>query len=342
MTYIWGSPPHLPCSRKEVENPLKKYTYDYSYTEAVERMEIKIIQITSAYGSSGISHTQLANLAGIDRKNLSTYTKRLIVRGLLRRGPGKQGNYYLAFRYNTGPIITPDTYGRTVADELLTEDFDINSASITKEATNLAEYTLLSFSNKLGAVLTYLLIQSICEFDKIVTNPKSNIRRDLKAKKWIGDAILSFVPLLLPTLKKLVMPCLPDPSIPKSNILEILHRPRALRESMVSELQDLLSNSYSSIRPKLEQIKLQLPKEADRIVAHWQYSVEISKQQRICKHKFRPPTNWALVRRIMDDCLVEGNSNHEILHCRKCHFTKYEKCKLCPLLDDLIERYRRT
>ena len=157
------------------------------------------MKVTAAYGSTGISHTRLANLVGIDRKNLSAYTKRLIGRGLLRRGEGKQGIYYQATQSKTGSIVTPDLFAKVAADEmLLKKDFDLKSPFIRKmDTTDLPEYELFLFSNKLGAVMTYLLIESMSESNRVVTEPRNNHGSEPNAEMWVHDAISSLVHLII-------------------------------------------------------------------------------------------------------------------------------------------------
>jgi hypothetical protein len=65
----------------------------------------------------------------------------------------------------------------------------------------------------------------------------------LEAEKWIGDAILSFVPLLLPSLKKLVMPCFARSPVSLTLISSRFYADLGLfREPMVSKLLDLATH----------------------------------------------------------------------------------------------------
>jgi DNA-binding MarR family transcriptional regulator len=42
-----------------------------------------------------IGHLELARLVNLDRKNLGAHMKRLIKKGIVKRGSGKQGKYSL-------------------------------------------------------------------------------------------------------------------------------------------------------------------------------------------------------------------------------------------------------
>ena len=64
------------------------------HEEYVRKKEEKIMKVIIGHGDSGIAHLQLAQIIGIDRKNLTSYTKRLMRKGLIKRGKGKQGKYY--------------------------------------------------------------------------------------------------------------------------------------------------------------------------------------------------------------------------------------------------------
>jgi hypothetical protein len=318
-----------PEVKQRIEPGKKSSTFSPMYIQTIRRMESKIMKVTVAYGSTGISHTRLADLVGIDRKNLSAYTKRLIGRGLLRRGEGKQGRYYPSTQYKTRSFVTPDLFAKTAADEILAnEDFDLNSPFFRNmDTTNLPEYALFLFSNKIGAVMTYLLIQSMSESNRIVTEPRNNHGSELDADRWMNDAIWPLVHFLLPSFRDVVISLVPQFKISMDDLIGIFDRPYALRESFISELLDSFCRSYPAIRAKLEHIKSRLPREVDRQIAHWEYVAYSSKQQKICKHEFKPPSNQRLVALINNNIRRSNNSNsgyNGILHCNKCHMIKYE------------------
>ncbi len=106
----------------------------------------------------------------------------------------------------------------------------------------------------------------------------------------------------------------------------IFGRPYAPGESIISKLLDSFCNSYPAIRDKLEQIRSRLPREIDRQIAVWEYVAESSKQQNICKHEFKPASDEKLV--VWTNNNRRSNNSirgfNEILHCSKCHMTKYE------------------
>ena len=58
---------------------------DISREIKVRRTEQKIVMIVRQNSKNGIGHSRLANIAGIDRKNLRRHTKRLIAKELTKR-----------------------------------------------------------------------------------------------------------------------------------------------------------------------------------------------------------------------------------------------------------------
>ncbi len=302
------------------------------HEEYVRKREARIMNVVLANIDSGISHMQLAHTLRIDRKNLTPYMERLIGKGLIKRGKGKQGRYHPTTKSYREPIISADLFGKGLAGIILgNEDFPVNSPFFKLNDTGtVPEYALFIFSQKIGAIVTYLLIQSMNPSNKITYDAKNDEEKDLNVQRWIDDAISSLRHFLLPIFKDLVVYLITyfdslkeDFSIDGGSIdlqkggLRFLgymyDRPLyTLEPRFISELLTAFSNSYPSIATALEDLLSRLPNVVAKEVSHWEYLANRFKQQRICKHNYKKLPNLYL----------PVKSNHNLLHCSKCHKTK--------------------
>ncbi len=302
------------------------------HQEYVRRREEKIMKVIIGNSDSGIAHLQLAQLIGINRKNLTSYTKRLMTKGLIKRGKGKHGKYYPATKAYRGTTITADVFSKAAAGLILTnEDFPVDSPFFRNiETAKALQYVLFMFSNKLGAIITYLLIQAMNPSNKIIGDTKNDEEKDLNVQRWLDDAVSSLRPALLPLFKDAVSAHLEshyddyindDDSINLDKFgLDFMSfgydRPLyTLKEEFISELMAAFSKSYPDITDGLEKIRSQIPRAVAQEKSHWEYMSDCSKQQKLCKHDYKLPLDksWS------------AKSNNRILHCSKCHKTKYDK-----------------
>ncbi len=233
----------------------------------VRRREEQIMNVINAHSNEGIGHMQLAAILGIDRGNLTPHMKRLESKGLIWKAPGKQGKYYPISEYK-GPIITAVAAGMILENQ----DFRVNSPFLRNtEDEKLLDLTLFDFSNKIGAIITYLLIQSMNPENKITGNATNDDEKDLNVERWINDAISSLGYVLLPFFKEqirvpLIMSSLHDnlvdnhdSSIEEKAGLEFLanirDRPEyMMKQKLISELMGSFSNSYPNIARELKKL----------------------------------------------------------------------------------------
>jgi len=305
------------------------------HEQRVRKTEGRIMEVISAHRDSGIAHLRLAHIVNIDRKNLTPYMKRLRSKGLIKRGEGKQGKYYPTTKGNRGTSITADIFSKAAAAMILAEDFRIDSPFFRDIITNnTLEYALFKFSNKIGGIITYLLIHSMDPANKIMGNDtKNGEEKDLNVQRWIDDALSSLRPVLLPVFKELIgsfVTSLYDDVINSDgsinyeraglNVLSYDHdRPLyTLKEKSISELIMAFSKSYPGVTNRLQYIRSQLPRVVAEEISNWEYLSCRSRLQKNCKHEYKPPLNTQLIVK----------SNNRILHCRKCHRTKYKKSLL--------------
>jgi predicted transcriptional regulator len=321
--------------KKKIEYDEDKLDHLPPHEQYVRKTEGRIMEVITAHRDSGIAHLRLAQIVKINRKNLTPYMKRLTSKGLVKRGKGKQGKYYPTTNGNRGTSITADIFSKAAAGMILADkDFPIDSPFLRNIVTDSTlEDALFKFSNKIGAIITYFLIQSMNPANKIMGDTKNDEEKDLNVQRWVDDAISSLRPVLLPLFKELIGSLLTslydgcvngDGSVNLEKgglafLSYIYDRPRyTLKEKFITELMYAFSKSYPSITNRLEYIRSQLPVVVAEEISHWKYRSYCSKLQKNCRHDYKPPLNKELVVK----------SNNRILHCRKCHRTKYKKSLL--------------
>lgn len=280
------------------------------HEENVKRRQEQIMNVINARGNDGIGHVQLAAILGINRKNLTPHMKRLISKGLVRKGPGLRGKYYPTSEYR-GPIMTADILGKLAAGMILeNEDLQINSPYFRNtQGKNLLDITLFGFSNKVGAIITYLLIQSMNPENNITGNAANDEEKDLNVERWINDAISSLGYVLLPLFKErirvpMTMATLQDSlvdtdgsSIKERVGLEFLayirDRPQyTIKQKLISDLMGAFSNSYPNITRELQKIdNSTLQQLAARELDHFEHVKRRRIQQNKCKHNYEIAQN---------------------------------------------------
>jgi predicted transcriptional regulator len=301
---------------------------------SVRKSESKIIEILRANRDSGIAHLELAKIVGINRKNLTPYMERLRSKGLVKREKGLRGRYYPTTKEHRGTSINADVLSETITSRILAnEDFPISSPFFknrTDDNYSKLEIALFKFCNKVGAIITYLLIYSMNSSNKIDGEAKSEEEKDLNVQSWLDDAIMLLSHALLPCFKDSMVPflsslnegCLnPDNSINNQRMAQNVFdysfkRPYYILEPLViSELMTGFSLLYPKLSNELDVIKFNLPRLIRQEIDHWEHIVNELNQQKICRHEYETPAN----KKKLDDY-----DNDKIKHCHKCHKTKWK------------------
>ena len=81
--------------------------------------EIKILKTILLNHNTGVQHIRLAKEAGLDRKNLTPYTHRLIERKLIRRESGRQGKYFPTEEAYNDARLSAELFGINIRLKLL-------------------------------------------------------------------------------------------------------------------------------------------------------------------------------------------------------------------------------
>lgn len=305
-----------------------KNLYDLSSQE-LRKTEGRILQVIYVHRDEGIGHLKLAHVVGIDRKNLAGHLKKLMRKGLVRRANGKQGKYYPATKDYRGTVPTADLFGKAAAARiLLDDDFPVDGPFFRNVTSNPLEIALFMYSNKVGAIITYLLIQSMNPSNKVTGDTINDEEKDLNVQRWIYDALSSLGSVLLPVFKEFLasfLRTLDDEYFDNNGSIDyskgglhllnyIYDRPLyTLEQKSISELMSAFSRSYPTISNELEKIRSNLPRLVAQQINHWEYMADCFKQQKLCLHDYKPPSNKVL------------DKTNNILHCRKCHKNKYKK-----------------
>lgn len=244
----------------------------------VIRNKQKIVNIVRQNGKYGVSHSQIANLLQINRKNLRHYIKELIAEGIIIRGEGRHGKYYPADKEHRGPVMDADILGIGAAGLVLQKkDIPLDTPFLKHvEIDTGLQDALFKFSNKVGAIITYLLIQAMNPANNITDDTKSSKEKDLDIQYWMDSATSSLRLFLLPIFQDMLSSSLPyfkfllneftnkdgDQNKAKLYMMQFQHlQPFYILDNrMISELMTELHTIYPSITSELENVKAMVPK----------------------------------------------------------------------------------
>jgi predicted transcriptional regulator len=308
---------------------------DFLYQERSRRREMQIMRFVNANQTDGIHHLDLARKMKIDRKNLTPYMKRLMMKGLVARGNGKQGKYYPATKKYRSISVTADILCKVAAGTILAyRDFPIDSpyfrSKIIDDNCSL-DNALFTFSNGIGAIITYLLIRSMDRsYDIPGRNTKNDEEKDINVSSWFKDGMSTLGVFLLALFKE-YMGC---PLIISSNnyvnedgtadlyragrdiVKHLFSSPSyVLDNKSITSLMTSFSRTYPTISTQLDKIEFRLPLAAFWETNHLQYEKISYWHQKKCRHRYSLPSNKSL----------SAKYENNLLHCTKCHKSKYIK-----------------
>ncbi|HEY7081690.1 MAG TPA: winged helix-turn-helix domain-containing protein [Nitrososphaeraceae archaeon] len=304
------------------------------HKESLRRTEERIMMFIIA-AQDGIGHLELARKVGINRINLTPHIRRLIAKGLVLRGRGKRGKYYPASKKYRDISITANIFSKVAAGTILAADGTVPIGSpyfddkIVDKNTPL-ENALFTFSNGVGCIITYLLVQAMSPSNKIPGRDAENDEeKDINVNKWFKDGFSSLGEYLLDLFNEhigseLLTYC---NDYAKEGEFDFQRYGRdylnygrikpsfTLDEKFISCIKDGLSRIYPSIYDQLEKINSQLPRVAAQEFNRALYRKVSYRQQKICNHDWDLPRNESL----------SAKYQNNVLHCRKCHKDKYIK-----------------
>jgi predicted transcriptional regulator len=284
-----------------------------------------IMNAIVAHHDTGIAHLQLASEVKIDRKNLTTHTKILIEKGLVKRTRGKQGKYFPTVRGIRGVYRSAHLIGQWAAESMLAatdEEFPTDSPFLSTEFSDIPFPDILyEFSKKIGFIVTYLIIQSMNSSNiSDSNNMGKHIDMELEIERWFDDALSSVQPILVPFLWHCIVEHLILTDYHDDRYINLIKSGKdsknaryLLDDKTISGLIWMLSEKYPKMISKLEKNRSQMPEIIAEQLSHQKYIRYITKIQQKCDHVWGPPPNNVLYEK----------SGKRIKHCHKCHKTKY-------------------
>lgn len=307
----------------------KKLLLPSAYKTSIAEMEI--LRAIMLHGTDGVSHGELAKIVRKDRKNLRSYTKKLINRKVIRRDKGKQGKYYVTGNHYGNTLYSAYLLGNMVSERILPDD----NLSLTDEEEKTPENTgvrytsyfrprftndselqrvLFEFSNILGSLILYVIIQGLNPENNKIIESEENIEKDQLVQEWVKTTLSEVMgPDLLRSFKESILlslnSILVSPKDPYTDVLNYLgKRPLfQLSEPIISELVQAYARLYPVMFNALEEMRHELPTEVKKFGERLEHQHQRRQQQSLCKHKYNE-----LVFR-----------HKKIKHCRKCHHTVF-------------------
>jgi hypothetical protein len=215
-------------------------------------------------------------------------------------------------------------------------DFVVNSPFFRSEIIDdndnfTLDNALFMFSNGIGAIITYLLIQSMNRsYDIPGRNVKNDDEKDVNVSSWFKDG-MSILGVFLLTLFKQYIAC---PLTISSNnyvnedgtvdecraVMDIIKHTHsypsyALDDKFITSLMVSFSRTYPTISTQLDSVEYRLPVAAFWETNHLQYESVSYWHQKKCRHRYTLPSNKSL----------SAKYENNLLHCSRCPTSKYIK-----------------
>jgi predicted transcriptional regulator len=305
--------PHDELLHRKVKLEYEKMSpHSNPSNDIVRRTEQRIMNTILAY-ENGISHQELADIIGIDRNNLRSYTKKLMQKGLVIRDRGKQGKYYPTTKARRGISLTADILTNSFISNILdNEDFPIDIPSPNSNRTEL-EVELLKLCNIIGGFIIYVLIQSRNSENKIAQRSKNIKEKAIVIQAWLEDTVSILVRDISSIFHSRVYPHLEsiDGDIPPNPSDEYLHSKEFFNQAVklspqtaVSELIDCYSRLFPNLSTELEKTRSKLPELLVQEIKHIKDVAEKRKLQKTCRpHDYETIEKYSYNNRRFERCL---------------------------------------
>jgi len=241
-------------SRRRHKIKIKKYRPNQEgflpSSEIKKRKKSKILAYLLDF-KAGISHAKLTNAIGVDRKTLRRYMTELIFEGYVKRDDGKFGLYYPTTKTLDQGVITYAIGGGL--RKVLSDGYDCGKHGNVKlvKDWNETQLGLFKFSNLVGALVTYILIQSVNPTNEFIEerNHKEFPRPLLRESKWVETIISRLI---------------------NDTTLEVEFHMKVYQP--LTKLDDVL-RAYKELYPQiyfeLNRIWNALPQQHDKVRAYW-------------------------------------------------------------------------
>jgi hypothetical protein len=301
-----------------------------------DEKENTILEIILVYAmKGGISHNQLAHIMDLDRKSLRKYTKKLLKDKKIKKdGKGRHGNYFPTEEVYKDPLLNATLFGDDFRFRLLDKmqdlvlcnqiitDFDLGKQIDCTSYTSLykpkfthkhkVEHTIFEFSNRIGAFITYALIQAMNP-----DNNKSSLStkgQDEIVKKWAQNSISNVLPFLVKDFNDVVYRAIDQyPRGYEEQVKFTDRRPRfVLDKSIISRLLIAFGRLYPRISYEFDKMINKLPEASENYKRYMEEMREMWKQQQSCEHIYKE----------LPTITLHGYYGKQ---CCKCHYIKKVK-----------------
>jgi hypothetical protein len=253
------------------------------------RLKAKIMSLLLSSPNSGMSEAEVCEELSkivrrkkdgkkpIDKKYVRRYLEELIEEKAVRKEVGKFGKYYPNLKLKDNYFLESTVYSGELAaffDQY--RKFVTGMPPWNTNCRNLEDFKQLipAFSTRLGAIMTYLLIQSMNISNNIIAGGNSKSEKDILVKKWVKDIFSHMAVDILESFRFSIQDLLvaEDKRETSLNIdlkdlkeevtiedLSDVIPAYTLGDKVISDLETAFFNSYPTLFPHLHKMQSELP-----------------------------------------------------------------------------------
>jgi|GEM_PF-6879543 predicted transcriptional regulator len=323
-----------------IEYRRKKKNYLDEYRKEKKNAILEIIRIYGMRG--GVSHNQLSKEVNLDPKNLGPYIKELIKEGLVKKGKGLRGKYSPTEEAFEDQLLNAYLFANNFRRTILRKDLVVTTYKKVEyiipfpsrcrdftiyryyfepkfDENSELEHSLFEFSNKIGAFVTYFLIQIM---DANRTKLTSNRSTDFLLEEMVRKAVSTIIPYAMSVFRDSVYKSVGEyPLTYEDKIKYLEKRPRyILEKDTINELRRSFVHIYPLMAYELEKIDERLSNELSSFKEHLKYMHKKWKEQEVCKHEYNVPA-----------MTIHGYCGKQ---CNKCYYITRVKDSICTILSE--------
>jgi Winged helix-turn-helix DNA-binding len=219
-------------------NYTRSLEYQSQYKNKVKEGIFYLIRIWGIRG--GISRRRLAEIVGLNEKNLLKYLKELTREGKIKKA-NKLAHYFPTDEFYKDPLLNAYIFGENFSRRFLRRPVsNLSNNKLRTKETNELEKLLSAISNTIGGFIVRLLIEAVNEEDYSETM-ESLDRKDhyVLIQKYVEKGMSPVVPRLVPAFHNMV-----------TNMPEFINEFYKSKRSYVYIWNCLQCNSYAEIYDK--------------------------------------------------------------------------------------------
>jgi predicted transcriptional regulator len=295
--------------RKNKDNYVKKYN------EEKENAILEIIRIYTIK-EGGISQSRLEKQIDLDRKNLKPSIEILIKKGLVKKEKerGLHGKYFSTEKAYKDPLLFAYFFADIFRHDLLKQENLITTTNrieehaqpflLCRDFTTYRHYfepkftekhklerTLFEFSNRIGAFITYGLIQAMNPDNYNEYNLGSAQEQDTLVREWIHRAVLRALPFIIWQFRDSIYKGINQ--YPKNYEEEVKYmdtKPKfVLDKKIITELTRSFARIYPLVNYEFQKIFRNLFSEVEQYKSYVEEIKEKWKKQEKCEHEYGQP-----------------------------------------------------